>query len=156
MSRIYLDTNALWRIRELQELCRRARSANYVVVVPALVCAERLAQLRRKLGASFRAQEFRDFLATNGIAVEDFDFGWAERASAALAARFTTKEKWDAAKRDALSGRTPASTDFYIGAPLADETHPIVSDDTGHEFRSLGVRRITYEEAFALFAEDPS
>jgi hypothetical protein len=156
MSRLYLDTNVLWSGPLLKELSRRARSAGHRVVVPALVHAERLAQMRRERGPRFSIAAVNAFLETHEISVEPFDLAEAERASSVLASVFPTKDDWHGAKNEALKGRTPATTDFFIGAPLADSKHPFVSEDRGHEFRSMGVRRITYEEAIAMFPEDPS
>ena len=67
-----------------------------------------------------------------------------------------TDDDWHEAKREAMVGRTPATTDFFIGAPLVPAQHPFVSGDTGYEFRSLSVQRITYEQALARFPEDSS
>lgn len=156
MRKVYLDTNVLWDPDDIKKLSRRARAGGYRVVVPALVHAERVAQMQRTFGSRFNIAEIEAFLKTHEITIEPFGQREAECASSVLAEAFPTDDDWHEAKRQALVSRTPATTDFFIGAPLVPTQHPFVSGDTGYEFRSLSVRRITYEQALALFSEDPS
>ena len=153
MTKVYLDTNVLRSASQLITLSARARRAGYRVLVPALVHAERLAQMRREFGHRFDISAVNAFMDTNEIAVEPFDMVEAERASCALASAFPTDDRWHDAKKAAVQGRVPATTDFYIGAPLANTQHPLVSGDKGYEFFSLSVTRVTYDQAIAMFPE---
>lgn len=156
MSKIYLDTNVLWSGRQIRALCDLARLAGHQVVVPALVHAERIAQMRRERGSAFSEEAVESFLNTHNIRIEPFDRVDAERAANVLAVAFPTEDDWSAAKHSATSGRHPATTDFFIGAPLVDAGHTFVSGDKGVEFRSLKVDRITYQEALARLSEKTS
>jgi hypothetical protein len=147
-----VDTNVLWKTRELVRLAAAARRHGHRVEVPALAHAERLAQLRRQKrqeGKTFDPRIVEAFLQTHGLQVAPFDEELAERCAGSLAERYRSADEWhDARKRRCASrfqmvqddaGKTcPATIDWYLHAPYEAAPFVFVILDGGSEFAGTG------------------
>jgi hypothetical protein len=143
-----LDTNVLWDTEKLGQLAAVARRRGHVLHVPALAWAERVAQRRRQIGATFDPAFMEAFLLTHTLHVAPFDKALAERCAEALAERYPRKEHWYDARRARCALRfqmaqgdagkpCPATVDWYLAAPYASP-FVFVTLDGGTEFEGTG------------------
>jgi len=160
-----LDTNVLWKTRELAQLAAAAKRQGHSVEVPALAHAERLAQVRRKVhqdGKTFDAAFVEAFFQTHGLQVVPFDKALAERCAESLAQRYPEKEHWHAARRarcalrfqlpqDDAGKPCPATVDWYLYAPYEAAPFVFVTLDSGTEFAGTGA--VSLDSAIRLAGE---
>lgn len=139
-----LDTSVLWR-RRVRDLAELAKKHNHKVEIPALVHAERIAQVRRDKGRAFDLSFIDSFLKTHEVEIVSFDREIAERSAQELARRFPTPEAWHSARRQRCETRfqlassatapiCPATIDWYISASYSDREIVLVTEDKGPEF----------------------
>jgi hypothetical protein len=147
-----LDTNVLWKTKKLGQLASAAKRRGHEVQVPALVHAERLAQVRREQqekGTKFDAAMVESFLLTHELHVVPFDKALAERCAESLANRYPEKEHWHEARRGRCAARfqvvqvgtgkpCPSTIDWYLQAPYAAAPYVFVTLDGGTEFDGTG------------------
>lgn len=147
-----LDTNVLWKVQKLAKLASAARRRGHRVEIPALVHAERLAQVRRKIheeGKAFDPSLVEAFLKTHGLVVVPFDKEVAERCAESLAERYPTRDGWHDARRTRCASRfqgvqneagkaCPATVDWYLHAPYEAEPFVFVTLDGGGEHAGRG------------------
>lgn len=154
-----LDTNVLWKMQKLVQLARAARQHGHRIEIPALVHAERMAQLRREKGAGFDPGVIEAFMMTHGLTVAAFDKEVAERCAQSLADRYSSPERWHAARRRRCESRfqlaqanagssCPATVDWYLSASYGAAPFVLVTLDGGPEFE--GVATVGLDEAIRL------
>lgn len=124
------------------------RSTSVVLAISALAFAERLSQLRRRLGAGFDPAVVRASLARmpEPPQVFAYDIATAVRQAADLARRYPDDASWRAAKLRALRARgiapglaAPATVDWFIAGHADLEQHCLVTRDRGIEWESANV-----------------
>ena len=161
-----LDTNVLWKTRQLERLAAAARRHGHSVEVPALAHAERLAQIRRKNrqeGKTFDPSIVEAFLKTHEIRVAPFDRELADRCAASLADRYPSPDEWHNARRQRCASRfqmaqddagrpCPATIDWYLHAPYDAAPFVFVTLDGGSEFTRTGAISL---DAAVRRAEEP-
>lgn len=139
-----VDTNVV-QGRALMDLANQVQAVNHRrpkeralgIVVPALVHAERVFQLRRQLQFDpARLERAWEQLGSKGVRVEPYTEADAEGHGAALAPHYPTDDGWGAAKQ-AQGGSRPATVDWFIAAQAASRGWLWVSDDRGAEHRWL-------------------
>lgn len=114
---LVLDTNALWETRAVRRLAELVRKCGFRLQVPALVHAERVAQVRRTHGESFDIAVVQSFIDTHHIEVVGFDRACAERFAEDTWRRFPDAEKWHAAKRTKCATRFHVNADAGVACP---------------------------------------
>lgn len=152
-----LDTNVLWQ-RDLERLTRAARARNHRVEVPALVHAERIAQVRRQKKAEFDQAFIDAFVLTHNIQIVPFDRAAAELCASILAERYRSDQEWSDARRDRCmlrlrvedpGGRPcPATVDWFLHPRLHGTDAVLVTHDGGTEFEEVGT--VTLSRAIEL------
>lgn len=169
---IFLVDTSIITGGKLRRLLEQCAVNEHRVEVPALVHAEFLFQLRRKLGASFEEGASRalfDRFPTT-LSVQTLDPGAAAALAQALHARFGDDAAWLVAKRAAwrrcLGQRNEApeaqesqrkcggSVDLYI-AGLATPQRPIVTADAQDEWRGWPAGTVLSFEDALQRAEAP-
>ena len=158
-----VDTNAVFgrRLLQLADQVNRLREPPtafpVVLVIPALVHAEHLAQVRPKR-ADFSAEVAQAALISKGFGADGphriaaFNASDAE-ASAAILARWTLTD-WPLAKQRRCAamlgvplpekaGRCSATVDWFIAAQAEAQGWLLITDDGGPEFQGH-TRRSTY------------
>ncbi|MCK6574385.1 hypothetical protein L6V77_25160 [Myxococcota bacterium] len=131
------ERTAIWN-----EHLRHAGRAPITLAVSALAHAERIAQVRRRVGSAFNHERlYAGLLVSKGIAVAAFDEDAAVATAEALVRRFPTNEAWQAAKRPAPDGvpthRVSATVDWFI-AGHASPSHTIACvGDAGTEWAHI-------------------
>src|SRR5205085_7902275 len=118
------DNNALWETKLVRRLADLVRQRGFRLQVPALVHAERVAQVRRSHGASFDIAVVQAFIDTHNIEVVGFDRGCAERFVQEVCTTYPDADGWHAAKRTKCATRfrvnadagqvCPATVDWFI------------------------------------------
>lgn len=144
----FVDTSVMvpGRLRSLVEKCA---VHNHQVVVPALVFAERLFQLRREKKDAFKLAEIRAWFERhpNTLSVQSLDLDAAADLAGALYARFPDDQAWLGAKRlawqrclgqrirESVGEHRPCggSVDLYV-VGVATPERPIVTEDGGPEW----------------------
>lgn len=154
-----LDTNVLWKPKKLAQLASTARRHNHGIEIPALVHAERVAQLRRKKGADFDPAIIEAFIKTHKLKVTPFDKEVAERCARSLAERYSSREEWHDARRKRCetrfqvaqsdAGRScPATIDWYLAASYSAAEYVFVTGDGRSEFE--GMQTVSLDRALQL------
>lgn len=163
-----LDTNALWKIRGLARLSQAIRARGLRLQVPALVHAERVAQMRRKHGSTFDIGFIQSFIDTHCIEVVSFDRTAAETYAERITKRYPHDSDWHAAKRERCATRfhivadageaCPATVDWFISRGHAAsgelERVIVVTDDTGVEYDGADI--LSVDEAIAYVEALPT
>lgn len=164
-----LDTSALNRrgLRKFLELCR---DNEHTALVPAIVYAERVFQLRRKKGDAFKQSDidqwFDNFAGT--LSVLNLDMEDARELARVLHDRFPDDDRWAKEKIQAHTRRLnpgnsnselkntklyAAPLDFYI-VGLAGEHRPVITEDGGPEWQGWPEGYVvSFDEAFRLAGE---
>ncbi len=160
-----LDTNVLWKRKKIAQLAVIAKKHAHHLQVPALVHAERLAQVRRDLqkdGKTFDQRVIDALLDTHGIEVVPFDRTVAERSALVLAGMFPSPDHWHEARRERCAHRfqvaqtntpgpvCPATIDWYLHASYATVPATFVTLDGGLDFEGMQV--VDLDRAIALAA----
>ena len=142
-----LDTSVITAGR-LDALAIAASSRGNKLVVPALIHAERVFQLRRRHGATFDAAVLHAWFENYAgvIVIEPLDAPLAETVAHSLHARYPVDNDWRRAKCAAYhrcvgneppagagTRRCGAPLDLYVAA-LASPDRPVISEDRGPEW----------------------
>jgi hypothetical protein len=158
-----LDTNVLWKMARLVRLATAARRRDHHIEIPALVHAERMAQVRREKGAAFDPAFIEAFLQTHQLRIAPFDQEVAERCARALAERYASIEQWHRARRERCAARfqmaqtdagraCPATVDWYLEASYTEAPFVFVTLDGGSEFE--GTEVISLDSAIQLAEQE--
>jgi len=157
---VALDTNVMFGLRELGRLAVLVRAANRAastrirLIVPALVHAEMLHDLRCWLAEKeipYRAEEITKDLETKATEVVAFEAADGEGASAHIFQVYPTTKEWHAAKcLNAISHlgllkkaaeipgkHFPATVDWFIAGQARGRGWLLVTRDRGPEFAGL-------------------
>jgi len=155
---VVLDSNAVWgsRLLALADKVnlvnqKQPAGAQIILCVPALVHAEHLAQLRRRLGDGFKPSEPRQILERKGVAVLHFTDEDAELAAGILARWFPSQDVWRLAKAGRLARalgvpcpspapRVPATLDWYLACQSEGRDWLMITDDQDQEFEKVSRR----------------
>lgn len=160
MTAFFLDTSALFSKRFVESMSPRCRRNGHRLFASALVLAERVFQLRRKLGEQFDSDNYDSFLLTHRIEVVAFDQAAAHRVAASLGSELRSDDEWQLAKwlrcakavghRGEPPGkpRCPATVDWFIARHIAGPDTVLVTEDKGAEFASI--RCVSIEEALRM------
>ena len=154
-----LDTNVLWKRERLSRLASAARRSGHEIQIPALVHAERVAQVRRERGAAFDPAFVGAFLQTHGLQVVPFDQEVAERCAEWLAQRYPSRDDWHEARRKRCEFRfqvaatesgdsCPATVDWYLAASYTADPFVFVTLDGGAEWN--GTEAVSLDQAIGL------
>lgn len=133
---------------QLNSLCLAAASNGHELLVPALVYTERVFQIRRSRGTTFKQEDIDAWFAkyVGILSVEPLGGdGLAER----MFARWPSDEDWKSVKRKAYracAGQDPdqdygtkrcgATLDLYLSSAATPEV-PIVTEDKQFEWKGL-------------------
>lgn len=147
--KLLLDSNVLTPMH-LNELEPLAANKGIKLVVPALIHAEYVFQLKRRMAGRFDLNVVRTYFEVHqAIRVEALDQDRAEELAMALAQRFPDDAAWRRIKREAYfravgqeppaavsNRRAGAPVDLYVAA-LGTVDAPIVTADKGPEWRGM-------------------
>lgn len=148
---IFLVDTSVMTDKYFRPLVETSAEHGHKVEVPALVYAERLFRLRRRLKDEFNLAKFLGPLFDRfpeALSVQALDAAAAASLAEALYARFPDDTAWLSAKRDAWrrclghkvteepGANRPcgASVDLYI-LGLASPERPVVTEDAGPEWK---------------------
>jgi hypothetical protein len=160
VTAFFLDTNVLFSKRFVESISPHCRRNGHRLFASALVLAERVFQLRRKLGGKFDSNVFDSFLSTHQIEIVAFDQGAANRVAEQLCGEFQSDDEWRVAKwrrcatavghqgQPPRKPRCPATVDWLIARHTAGTDTVLVTSDQGAEFGSL--HRVSTEDALAM------
>ena len=156
-----LDSSVLTPGR-LSALTIAAASRGTTLVIPALIHAERVFQLRRLHGTTFNATVIQSWFQSYAgvVVIEPLDVPAAESVASALHARYPVDADWRQAKcvayhrcagtqppAGAGARRCGAPLDLYVAA-LASPQRPVITEDHGPEWGGAPEGSVLrYEEA---------
>lgn len=149
MTTFFLDTNVLFSRRFVESMSPHCHRNGHRLFASALVLAERVFQLRRKLGDNFDSNVFDAFLDTHRIEIVAFDRCAASWVAEKLSSEFQSDDEWRVAKWRRCAAavghqgepprrpRCPATVDWLIARHIAGTDTVLVTSDQGAEFHSI-------------------
>lgn len=137
---VVVDTAAIFNARRLLtwagDIARMREGGSTVrLVIPALVHAERLYQVRRQHARFDEAMVHAhiEVLRHAGAVFAPFDVRAAEAMAGALCDRYATDEAWDAARGGSRHRRQSTTVDWFIAAHALPDA-VVVTADAGPEW----------------------